>query len=180
MNRSEEDTRRHLTQMILKHRTAIYGFIVAHLADVSSAEDVFQEVCLVLWEQWERYDPARDFGRWARGIARNKILQYLDRAGRRSAPVLVDPELFEKLVEHPSWSKDDTSEKEALKKCVKRLGKRAREILRLKYGDGLSGKEIAAKLKLRVNSVFVSIMRGKAALMDCIEERLMRVRNGEA
>jgi RNA polymerase sigma-70 factor (ECF subfamily) len=166
--------------MILKHRTAIYGFIIAHLADVVSAEDVFQEVCLVLWEQWERYDPERDFGRWARGIARNKILQYLDRRGRDRSVALVDPELFELLVEHPSWDRDDSAEKEALGRCIERLGRRAKEILRLKYGEGLSGKEIARRLRLRVNSVFVSIMRARASLMDCIEERLMRLQNGEA
>ena len=40
----------------------IRAYVRSVVRDRESAEEIFQEVALVLWKTFERYDPARPFG----------------------------------------------------------------------------------------------------------------------
>ena len=47
---SEEKSRVQLTELILANRIPLYGFILAQIPNAHTAEDLFQEVCLVISE----------------------------------------------------------------------------------------------------------------------------------
>ena len=44
------------------------AFIGALVRDRHGREDLVQEVALTLWQEFERYDAARPFAAWARGV----------------------------------------------------------------------------------------------------------------
>nr|MDA3962537.1 sigma-70 family RNA polymerase sigma factor [Planctomycetota bacterium] len=39
--------------------------------DPHQADDLFQETTMACWRSYDRYDPERPFGAWARGVLRN-------------------------------------------------------------------------------------------------------------
>ena len=168
---SENSRQSAITQQILKHRTAVYGFIMAHVRDVAQAEDIFQEVCVALCEQWDRYDRDRPFVAWALGIARNKIMQHYEGDKRF---ISLDPELSKRIAAHPGWTHDDTHEKQALRECMRRLSKRISAMVAMRYVDNLTAREIADKMGWKARSVSVALTRAKMKLMDCIDTRLRR------
>src|SRR5262249_20181018 len=69
------DRRVEFLRLFERRQAEIRAFIGSLIRDPHVREDLFQEVALVLWQEWERYDPQRSFGAWARGITANKIMQ---------------------------------------------------------------------------------------------------------
>src|SRR4051812_37772722 len=73
-------------QRFLSHRDELAAFVGAVVRDRHAREDVLQEVVLVLWQESPRYDRARPFGAWARGIAANKLMQRWEKTKRLPVP----------------------------------------------------------------------------------------------
>jgi RNA polymerase sigma factor (sigma-70 family) len=58
-----------------------------------------------------------------------------------------------------------------LRACLDRLSPHARTVLGLRYGQGLSGAQVAEALTVKVQSVYVALARIYRALADCIRHR---------
>jgi RNA polymerase sigma-70 factor (ECF subfamily) len=78
----------------------VYGWIVRLVRDRAAAEDLTVETFWRIWKSRARYDPARDFGPWARRAATNVALDYLKTARPEQplrddfpAPAETDPEI---------------------------------------------------------------------------------------
>jgi RNA polymerase sigma-70 factor (ECF subfamily) len=160
-----------ITQLIVRHRASLYGFILAHTGDANNAEDIFQEVCLVVCEKWDTYDSTKSFCAWAMGIARNEILKQR-RNTARNREVLLDPEIGETLVGHPAWEEDEGEEKQALRECMERLSPRTRQIVMMKFEENLRIAEIASRVRWKADSVSVTLTKAKKALFKCVKTRL--------
>lgn len=120
---------------LLEHERDIRAFNGSIVRRPTVCDEVFQDVALTLWEQFDRYDPRRSFGAWARGIARNKILQRLRRD--RRFPVLLSPEAISAVLEAFDRTEQRASARtEALQECLQALPPNSRELLRLRYGGG--------------------------------------------
>jgi RNA polymerase sigma factor (sigma-70 family) len=101
-------------------------------------------------------------------IARNKIFN-LSRTARREIPL--SPEAIDGI-ERAAASDSRAGWLEALQKCMDGLEGRAREILSLRYRDGLGGQEIAQRLKTNVSAVHMALSRARTAVGRCVEGRL--------
>ena len=71
----------------------------------------------------------------------------------------------------PGWS----DQAEALHRCLGQVAEPAREVLRLRYADGLSAVAIAGKLRRTVDAVYQMLSRTHRALRKCVERELARV-----
>ena len=58
-----------ISRLLAQYEPRLRGFILTLCPNWADAEDIAQEVKLRLWEQFDEYDPARDFGAWACTIA---------------------------------------------------------------------------------------------------------------
>jgi RNA polymerase sigma factor CnrH len=72
---------RAFTQLMRRHKDALYRFARRYTGDADGAYEVVQETFVAVWTNLARYDRARPFGAWLRTIALNKCR---DR-GRRQA-----------------------------------------------------------------------------------------------
>ena len=70
--------------LFLAAQSDLRAFIGATVRDRALREDVFQEVAMVLWRTFDRFDASRSFGAWARGVAARKIME--DRRVRARLP----------------------------------------------------------------------------------------------
>ena len=157
--------------LLLRHEVEINAFVASLVRDPHARDDVFQEVALILWQQLERYDPSRPFGAWARGIAARKVLQRRDRD--RRFPLAFPPETVEAMA--TAFERTEGAESSwlaALHECLKKLPQKARQLLKLRYEDGLPGDEIGRRTGQARGAVYQALWRARAALERCIRRQL--------
>jgi len=158
-------------RLFLQHQSDVRAFIGALVRDPHVRDDVFQEVALICWRDFGRYDPARSFGAWARGIAANKVRQGWERA--RSAPVAFSPETVAALLEAFDRTESQAPPKlDALRACIEELPEKARRLLAHRYQLLLKPDEIARRLETTRDAVYKALARTRIRLRDCIRRRL--------
>jgi RNA polymerase sigma-70 factor (ECF subfamily) len=148
------------------------AFISLLVNDFHDAQDVLQEVAAaVLSHDFEANGWPKVFDAWVIGIARHKVM---DHYRRRGADKLVfDSEAIDRIAEaHERLGDQLVSRREALEKCLGRVPGKSRELLALRYQAGLEPKEIGQRVGMAPGAVRVSLLRIRAALRGCIEQRL--------
>ena len=160
-------------QTLREHETRLRAYAGALIRDVHLREDVFQNIVVALWKAWPRYDPGRPFGPWARGVATRQALKAA-RENRRF-PCVFPPETITLIQEQFDRTEDEASERAAaLQLCVEGLPDQARNILALRYTDGLACADISEKLGQSLDSVHQTLSRLRTRLADCVRRRLNR------
>ncbi|MBM4032554.1 MAG: sigma-70 family RNA polymerase sigma factor [Planctomycetes bacterium] len=157
--------------LLLRNEAGIRAFIASLIRDPNTRDDVFQEVALALWQQADRYDPRRPFEAWARGIAANKILQR--RHQDKRFPIAFPPETILAILDAFDRTQGETPGRlDALRHCLERLPERGRQLLALRYEEGLSVREVAERTSRTLDAAYQALCRVRAALEDCIRRRL--------
>jgi len=155
----------------LAHQTDLKAYIGSVIRDRALRDDVFQDTALALWESFDRYDPEKSFGAWARGIATNKILQQHRKTGR--VPLATDPRVLESILEAFDQTEHESSDREqALRTCLSKLPERSRKILALRYDESVKGEEIARRLSTTRDAIYQSLARIRSRLETCIKKQL--------
>ena len=165
-------------RLFLKHQGEVRAFIGSLVRDRHAREDLFQEVALTLWREFDRFDAARSFGAWARGVTANKLLQRRDRMGR--LPVPFPPEAIQAVQEaYDRTEADADARADALQHCLEQLPPKARRLLALRYEQALKLGQIAERLGATLDAVHKALSRIRARLQRCVERRLAAA-HGEA
>ena len=74
-------------KLFLEHQDDLRAFIGAVVRDSAQRDDVFQEVAMELWRGFDRYDPQRSFGAWARGVAKHRVMKHYRSEGKVPMPL---------------------------------------------------------------------------------------------
>lgn len=163
----ESKGREEVLRELLRRRPGLYSFILSIVSDFLFAEEVFQEVAVVVCERWEDFQPGTNFGAWIRQIARNKIHSMSRAAGRA---VLLEPEAIDRI-ERVLEEEDGRDRLGALRRCLDHLGERPRKVFLLRYESGLTGDGIARRMATTVDAVHKILSRVRAELAECIDRR---------
>jgi len=150
---------------------SIDRFVHSFIRDSVEAEDVLQEVALVIVDRYSSYDSTQPFLGWALGIARRVVWAHLRKKYRDRDLILNDATThvsgaFEKLDSQVQDMKD------ALAHCMGKVGGEGRQALLLRYEEGLELKQIAHRLGKSVTAAGVLLYRVRCALRECIDRRL--------
>jgi RNA polymerase sigma-70 factor (ECF subfamily) len=157
--------------LFLEHEDELRAFIGAVVRDRDARDDVFQEVALVLWKEFPRYDRGRPFCAWCRGIAANKLMQRWDKAKR--SPVLFSPRAIQAILDaHDRAEPEALPRADALQQCLERLPDRQRQLLAYRYQNSLTLAQIAEQLHSTPDAVHKALSRLRARLRQCAEQRL--------
>ncbi len=162
-----------VVRLLIEHRNSLFAFILAIVRDYDKAEDVLQEVSVVVCEASHQYQPGTNFGAWVREIARRRILAS-NRMASRLPVGLTDEHL--QLLEVGFARADSKSSGrqrvDALRHCLQTLTQTSRRLLHLRFASRFSHREIAEAVDRQPDSVRKSIYRSRQALRTCIERRL--------
>jgi len=139
-------------------------FVGARAASLDLMDEVVQATYVIAFESLARYQPPGKVLGWLKGIARNRLLQEVDRRGRLE-PIQNAPEHLEPVVE------DDLGPR--LQKCIQGLTPTARVLLDLRYDQRIPVQGIAERLGRTAGSVSVSLHRLRKALADCLGSEVM-------
>lgn len=159
--------------LFLRAELDLRAFIGALIREPGAREDVFQEIAITLWESFDRFDPKRAaFGAWARGVATNKVLQMRRKSGR--LPIAFPPDTIEAIAEAFTVEEAPMAGEraEALRACVRELPEKSRQLIELRYEEGLSGKQLAKRLGRSIDAIYQTLSRIRRGLETCIKQRI--------
>ena len=167
---NDERTRQYLT-LLGQHERRLRGLILSLVPNWADADDIAQEVRIRLWEQFDDYDPAKDFGAWARTIAYYQVLTHREKQSRRHG--MISDRLVELVAEEVAAISDELDAAgQALKDCFEKLPQAKRDLLLHYYSDERTTREIAAELGRTFDATRQAILRTRSTLRDCVEEAL--------
>jgi RNA polymerase sigma-70 factor (ECF subfamily) len=162
---------RKFLRLYLGTQSFLRSYLFAATRDEHAAEDLLQEVSVVLWESFEQYDEARPFRPWAVGIARLHVLRW--RASRSRSATYLSIDALEALTHAALRTGNRIEPRRAhLSACLDRLSDHARKVLSMRYEEACSNAEIAARLGKQVGAVEMALVRARRALRSCIEQKL--------
>lgn len=158
-------------RLFLRNMAGLRGFLAGFCPDFDACEDLVHEVFLTASAKAADFAPGTDFPAWLRAIARNKALEHA--RSRASGPQPLSAGTLNALADDaPPADADFGGRREALRQCLKTVAPRAREILELRYVEGLRPPEIAARVSWDLGAVNVALSRARSFLRDCIGRRM--------
>lgn len=159
-------------RIVMRERVKVFAYIWSIVRDEHLAEDVFQEVAMLVLEKREELRDPEALPVWMRRTARHRAMQALRRQARRPRPL--DEAVLDRL--EATWDRydhDQASDRvEALRECLAKLTPRAQQVMKLRYADGLSGQELARSTGRKLESVYMALSRIHNRLADCVRRRL--------
>lgn len=147
----------------------LYGYIASLVLNSTDTDEIFQETTCILWAKFSSYDPEREFLPWARGIAYFEVCSYRRKSKR---PLVLSNEIVEAISNEPLTETSINDREHALSNCLERLPEKDSQLVRLRYYDQLSTKDISSKLGNSIYSVYRSMTRIHNSLLGCIEHHL--------
>ncbi|MBM3156044.1 MAG: sigma-70 family RNA polymerase sigma factor [Chloroflexi bacterium] len=143
----------------------IYRYVFYQVNNKTTAEDLTEEIFLKAWEGIGKFKwKGPPFLAWLYRIARNHIIDYF-RTSRQQQP------LDEELVgddDNPEQEAGDKQTQRMLSRAIFSLPEQQRQIILLKFIDGLENCEIARILKKSQGAIRITQMRA----LDTLRRRL--------
>jgi RNA polymerase sigma-70 factor (ECF subfamily) len=162
------------TALFRRRQADVYRVALLMTGSPATAEDVTQEVFLVVMREAGRYEPGRATVKaWLCGIGRNQARRRLDR-DRRIEPIAEEQEGEMALaVVHtdPVGDLDHSEQVQALREAILRLPLRYRDVVVLCDLEELSYLDAAAALDCAVGTVRSRLHRARALLAAKMRSR---------
>jgi len=159
-------------ELVERFERPVYGLLLRIVRRPDEAEDLAQETFVKAWKALGRFDASRKFSSWLFKIAHNSALDALRRRGE--APLSLDAPIGDGA-ERPELPADPDAEDplqrttaraagRALERAIAELRPQYREILLLRFAEGLSYEEIADVTGSPLGTVKVHLFRARQEL----------------
>jgi len=160
-------------RLFMKHQRMLREFILSLVPDSNDADDILQEVSVVVLA---KSDPPQDFQKfpaWCRGVARNVLLHHWRTKRKTLTPSPRFLEAVEMAYQEGDAREDEMNlRRRALEECLKRLPESSRSLLEMRYVRQVPSQEIARTLGRSATGVRMALVRVRQALGSCIQGRL--------
>ena len=160
---SAEAGNRDFEAFFLAHEREITGYLWRMTGDEHAASDLSQESFLRAWQQFERIRAYERPGAWLFRVATNLALQHLR---RRAAPVSSAAPLDDAWGPHTSDPGRRFVERDQVRETLLELTPKARALLVLRDGYGLSAEEAGEILKMSREAVKVGLWRARTQFRE--------------
>jgi RNA polymerase sigma-70 factor (ECF subfamily) len=167
----DEDRTAQFVRLLKMHERRLSGYVLSLVSNWADADEIIQDTSVRLWEQFEKFDPATDFGSWACAIAHYQILTYRRRQGReraRFSDEFAGAVADELAAEAPQIS----PRHHALAACLEKVTPAARAMVRAFYSGEATVADLAAKDGRSESSIYKWIATTRHFLHDCVEREL--------
>jgi len=133
------------------------------------AEDVTQEIFIAIVRSLGNFKHQSRFNTWVYTIANRQIADYYrrqSRGGREQAPLSLEQVTFNE----PSYEHDTLDEQSAVKRALGAVPEHYREVVLLRFAEGLTFAEIADEMGKSLEAVKSLYRRAIQAIRDEIGE----------
>jgi len=150
--------------LFYKYRNKIKGFAKKMVPAQIDPEEIVQEVFVRVWLKKETINPDKDFQSYLFSIAKHLILDHLKSAVNRKLYFVGEHFQHDLLAEDGLDTTIPENAEEKLLSLIEQIPERRREIFRLSRFEGMSYKQIAARLNITENTVDSQIRNALAFL----------------
>ena len=170
-----EDVRRReaFARLFANHDRWLYSYLVTLLGSSAHAEEVFQEVCVVLWREYETFELGTDFVKWVAVIAHNQVRKF--RRQRKQVGFQLNEMTFDLLAAEAVERVDLFDyRRDALRRCLSKLAAADRALVEECYQEHkVNFKATAQRLGRPENTVYKALNRIRRVLFECINRALV-------
>lgn len=159
------------TQLINTFWIDVFSFVLKKVNSEIDADEITVNVFSKVLAKLDLYDANFEFKTWILTIAQNTIIDYWRKKNRenvQSSDVL--HELKNDFAKSPEELMISDEEQEKILKIVETLDSNYQEIIRLRFFEERSIKEIAEELNISISNTKVRIMRAKKVLAKLLRE----------
>jgi len=145
ISRVQTGDRQALATLYERYLPSVWRYVYSRLGgDEAACRDVVSETFLAMIQNIGRLDAApANVAKWLTGVARHKLVDHWRRSDSQTAPL--DTELSEPQVD-PSEAVDASELRQAVGQAMDRMDDLQRLTLEWKYLEGLTVREMAARL----------------------------------
>lgn len=159
-----------VVRVLLEARIRLTVPIWSIVRESQAVEDIFQEVVLRALRQREQLNDEGHLLAWSRTTAKNLAVDWLRQRGKSK---VMDGGAMDRI-----WSISDdqakglSDRKDALRRCLQKMPERNREMIQLRYAEGLSCIEVAKQIGASLDAVYKRLSRAHRDLRRCVEGTL--------
>lgn len=178
MQRAKYGDENAFTSLVKAYQDKVFSMALYMTGNRQDAEDVAQEVFLKLWRSLDTYREDASPGVWIMTIAKHACFDELRRRKRSQTESLYEEHDGEQ-VERPLADEDEQSNpatavihderRQAVANAIMQLPPEHREVLTLRYINGLSYEQMAKVLGERQGTVKSRLWRAKKSLKNILE-----------
>jgi RNA polymerase sigma-70 factor, ECF subfamily len=165
-----------LMRLLTSEESKLRAYTWQIVRDDHVAEEVVQDMAVLALQKCGQINGSDHFPAWARRTCRNLALDAVRKKPRR--PYLLSNTVLDLL--ESRWERLDGEDGSdliaALRKCVDRLTDHARQVLEIRYAEGLRCGEVANRMGVKVDTVYVTLLRIHRTLAECIESERRKER----
>lgn len=171
MSPAETERHRRFLRSFTAHEPAIRAHVRRLVPARADADDVMQEISVVLWEKFDSFRDGADFRAWAFGVARFEVLAWLRDRGRDR--LVLDEEVITKIAAETTAEEPRLQrQREALEHCMKKVPADQRDLLMQAYQPDSSIQNVAQDSGRSVAGFYQWLHRMRRLLLDCIRRAM--------
>lgn len=157
------------TRLYQEHLDGVFNYCVYRVGDPLAAEDLTSDIFCRAWRARHRFNPRQGkYSTWLYTIARRTVIDWQRRQGRRHT-VPLDEQLASTLP-GPEASSAEAADRRRLRQLVQDLPGEDQELIAMKFGAGMTNRDIAALLGKSESAVGSAVFRLVRKLRTLWEE----------
>lgn len=173
MSPAEIEQHQRFLRSLTAHEPAVRAYVRRLVPSRADADDVMQEVAIVLWEKFSDFQEGAEFRPWAFGIARFKVLSWLRDKGRDR--LVLSEEVVDLIAEETA--QDETRlerQRRALETCTQKLEPEQKQLLMQAYQPQAQIQQVAAISGRSITGFYQWLHRLRRLLADCVQRELAK------
>jgi len=161
-------------ELVSRHERAVLNTIHRYVGEYDAADDIAQEVFVILWRKAGSFKGNARFSTWLYRVVVNQCLQFRRKRRARPGTVSLDsmdgdnpPESLQVAEDH-----EKRRRAEAVRSALAQLPDRQRIALVLAHYEGHTYQEVAEMMQTSVSSVESLIFRAKCSLREKLIDQI--------
>ena len=159
------------TQLINSFWVDVFSFVMNKVKDENDADEITVSVFSKVLNKLDLFDPSFQFKTWILTIAQNTIIDFWRKKSRENEdPDANLQDLKNEFARSPEELLISEEDQQKIIKIIETMDAKNQDIIRLRFFEEKSIKEIAEELNLSVANTKVRIMRAKKILAELLKE----------
>ena len=149
----------------------VFSFVIRIVQDENAADEITVNVFSKVLSKLDLYDSDFQFKTWVLTIAQNTIIDYWRKKNRENEETKNDfDDVKNQFAKSPEELLISEEDQKKLQKIVESMDANYQDIIRLRFFEEKSIKEISEELNLSVSNTKVRIMRAKKVLAQLLKD----------
>jgi RNA polymerase sigma-70 factor (ECF subfamily) len=165
----DERSQQRFLRLFLASEPELRRYVAVLVPNLDDAQEVIQQTAAVLWEKFDKYDPALPFTPWACRFALNVSKQWLARQQRWSS-ILREDFAMQLIRRRDALEPQIDGRLRHLENCVGKLPPAQRSLVEGYYSRRVGVDRLSEESGRSVDAVYKALQRIRHVLQLCIEQ----------